>query len=360
LLQLDGPWFWVLVAVTLVGSVTAQMRGIALSTCVTLLVPEHARDRANGMVGTVTGISFAITAVFSGLVIGQLGMGWAYGLSLTLTILALAHMTTIDIDEPEIEPTDADRAPLLDVRGALDAIAAAPGLMMLILLAAFNNLLAGVFLALMDAYGLELVSVEEWGLLWGVISLAFIAGGLVVARFGLGRSPVRIVLAGNFVNWGVCSLVAIRSSIVLVTVGMIVWLALVPVIEAAEQTVLQRAIPFERQGRVFGFAQMVENAASPLTAFLMAPLAEAVFMPFMTDGKGADWIGDWFGTGPARGIALMFTIAGILGMIVTALAWTSRSYRQLSRSDASNGDGDDAPAMAEMSSSSGLGETAAG
>ena len=54
------------------------MRGIALSTCVTLLVPEDRRDRANGMVGTVTGISFAITSVFSGLVIGGLGMGWAY------------------------------------------------------------------------------------------------------------------------------------------------------------------------------------------------------------------------------------------------------------------------------------------
>ena len=68
---------------------------------------------------------------------------------------------------------------------------------------------------------------------------------------------------------------------------MIVWLALVPVIEAAEQTVLQRAIPFERQGRVFGFAQLVENAASPFTAFLIAPIAEVVFMPFMTDGSGA-------------------------------------------------------------------------
>ena len=159
-----------------------------------------------------------------------------------------------------------------------------PGLTMLILLAAFNNLLAGVFMALMDAYGLELVSVETWGLLWGVISLAFIAGGLVVARFGLGPSPVRIVLAGNLVNWTVCSVFALRSSIVLVAVGMIIWLAFIPVIEAAEQTVLQRSIPFERQGRVFGFAQMVENAASPLTAFLIAPLAEAVFMPIMTDG----------------------------------------------------------------------------
>ena len=345
LLHLGSPWFWLLVAVTLVGSVTAQMRGIALSTCVTLLVPAGARDRANGMVGTVTGISFAITAVFSGLVIGQLGMGWAYGASLTLTVLALVHMATIDIAEPEIERTDSEPAPpFLDIRGALESISAAPGLMMLILLAAFNNLVAGVFLALMDAYGLELVSVEEWGLLWGVISLAFIAGGLLVARFGLGKSPVRIVLAGNFVNWAVCSVFALRSSIVLVTVGMIVWLALVPVIEAAEQTVLQRAIPFERQGRVFGFAQMIENSASPLTAFLMAPLAEAVFMPFMTDGKGADWIGDWFGTGPARGIALMFTLAGIIGMVVTALAWTSRSYRQLSRVESGVGDRDgDAP-----------------
>ena len=110
---------------------------------------------------------------------------------------------------------------------------------------------------------------------------------------------------------------------------MIVWLALIPVIEAAEQTVLQRSIPFERQGRVFGFAQLVENAASPLTAFLMAPLAEAVFMPFMTDGRGADWIGGWFGTGPDRGIALMFTVAGVIGVVVTAVAWTSRSYRRL-------------------------------
>ena len=322
------------VAATLVGSVVAQMRGIALSTCVTLLVPDDARDRANGMVGTVTGISFAITSVFSGLVIGQLGMGWAY--------CAVAgadgggvrphgddHASTSPTSslQPATPPT-----PLFDVRGALDAIRAVPGLMMLILLAAFNNLLGGVFMALMDAYGLELVSVETWGLLWGVISFAFIAGGLVVARYGLGSNPARVVLAGNLVNWAVCSVFGLRSSIVLVTIGMVVWLALIPAIEAAEQTVLQSSIPFERQGRVFGFAQLIENAASPLTAFLIAPIAEAVFMPTMTDGRGADWIGGWFGTGPDRGIALMFTIAGVIGVIVTAAAWASPSYQRLASS----------------------------
>ena len=164
---------------------------------------------------------------------------------------------------------------------------------MLIALAAFNNLLGGVFMALMDAYGLSLVSVETWGFLWGVISLAFIAGGLVVARFGLGPDRRCGSCCSATSSTGRCARVfALRSSIVMLTIGMVVWLALIPVIEAAEQTVLQRSIPFERQGRVFGFAQLVENAASPLTAFLIGPLAETVFMPFMTDGRGADGIGE--------------------------------------------------------------------
>ena len=154
--------------------------------------------------------------------------------------------------------------------------------------------------------------------------------GLIVARRGLGPRPLALILAGNLANWAVCAVFALQSSIVMLTVGMVIWLALIPVIEAAEQTILQRSIPYERQGRVFGFAQLVENAASPLTAFLMAPLAEAVFIPLMTDGRGADWIGGWFGTGPERGLALMFTLAGLIGVVVTVFARFSPSYKRLS------------------------------
>lgn len=331
LLRLTNPWFWVLVAGTLLGSVAGQMRSIVLSTCVTLLVPDGIRDRANGMVGTITGFSFAITSVFSGLAIGQLGMGWSFLAAIILSSAALLHLRTIHIPEAEPAPAeDGKRAWAVDISGAVDAIRAVPGLSMLIMLAAFNNLLAGVFMALMDAYGLNLVSVETWGFLWGLISLAFIAGGVYVSRRGLGPSPLRVVLAGNLVNWAVCAIFPLRSSIVMLTIGMIVWLGLVPIIEAAEQTILQRSIPFERQGRVFGFAALVENAAAPLTAFLMAPLAEAVFIPLMTTGQGATSIGGWFGTGAERGLALMFTLAGLLGVTVTALAWASNAYRRLS------------------------------
>ena len=205
-----------------------------------------------------------------------------------------------------------------------------PGLIALIVFAAINNFLGGVFMALMDAYGLSLVSVEVWGLLWGFLSSAFIIGGLVIARWGLGRNPLRSLLLANAVIWIVCSVFTLRSSIVLLAVGMFIFLLVMPYIEASEQTVLQRVVPYERQGRVFGFAQSVEQSASPLTAFLISPIAQFVFIPFMTTGSGVDLIGDWFGTGPERGLALLFTIAGLIGLVLTLIALRTRYYRVLS------------------------------
>ena len=81
---------------------------------------------------------------------------------------------------------------------------------------------------------------------------------------------------------------------------------------------------------MFGFAQTVESAASPFTALLIGPVAELAAIPFMTDGRGADLIGGWFGVGEERGLMLIFTIAGIIGLVATVAAARSGWYRQLS------------------------------
>lgn len=335
LLTVRSVHFWIFVFVILAGSVVGNLRAIALSTSVTMLVPEGDRGRANGMVGTVMGISFTITSVLSGLVIGQLGMGWALIIAVVVSTLALLHLLTIRVPEERPELLDDEvRPPSIDFKGAMRIIRDVPGLYGLIGFAAFNNLLGGVFMSLMDAYGLSLMSVETWGILFAVLSLGFIGGGVVVARRGVGATPMRLILIGNFINWVMCAVFTLQSSILLLGIGMLVWMSLMPMIEAAEQTVLQRVVPFDHQGRVFGFAQTVENAAAPLTAFLIGPLAQLVFIPLMRpDGAGGELIGSWFGTGDERGIALIFTLAGVLGMIATLMARSSQWYRQISQHD---------------------------
>lgn len=329
-----APALWLFVLVVMAGVIAGNIRMIALPTLVTALIPEDRRDKANGLVGMVTGIGFVVTSAISGVLVARGGMVAVLVFALALTLLAFIHLAFVRLHEPAPEAETTGKRPEIDLRGTLRVVTAVPGLLALILFASFNNLLGGVFMALMDGYGLSLMEVEQWGMLWAVVSFAFILAGIAIARFGLGRNPLRTLLLANLIVWAVASVFTIQSSIPLLVIGCAIWLFVSPYAEAAEQTALQKVVPYDRQGRVFGFAQSVEQAASPFTAFLIGPLTQFVFIPLMTTGAGARAIGGWYGTGPERGMAIVFTIAGLLGVAMTLAAFRSRPYRQLSAANA--------------------------
>lgn len=344
-----SPWLWVLTVLLLCGTIAGTIYNIAIPTLIGLTVPEERRDRANGMFGTVIGIAFGITSVASGVALAYLGMKWVIGIAIAATLVAIVMLALTPVEEREIVHVQDGGAKQVDLKGTIAAVRATPGLFSLIFYTTFNNFLGGVFMALMDAYGLTLVSVQVWGFLWGFLSLGFILGGLFIAKRGLGANPLRTLFRVNFAVWTVCIFFTIQPSIALLAVGTFIWMTLFPFIEAIEQTIFQKVVPPERLGRVIGFAHGVEQSASPLTAFIIGPIAQFVFIPFMTTGRGVEWIGGWFGTGMGRGIALVFTTAGIVGLSVAMIARRSRAYGLLSSryeaGEADAGAGEAAPAQ---------------
>jgi len=338
--------FWLFILVSMLAVIFGNIRMIALPTLVTLLIPEDRRDKANGLVGMVGGVGFLVTSAISGFLVAWGGMPATLVFAIAFTLAAAIHLLLVKVEEPRAAAAHETRAGV-DLAGTFRVVLGIPGLFALILFSCFNNLLGGVYMALMDAYGLSLMKVEEWGLLWAVLSCAFILSGALISRTGLGANPIRTLLFVCLVEWVVAAVFTIQSSIPLLAVGCFIWMFLGPYAEAAEQTALQKVVPFERQGRVFGFAQSVEQAASPLTAFLIAPITQFFFVPLMTDGAGAAAIGDWYGRGSERGIAIVFTIAGVLGVLLTLAAFGSRSYHRISAAYAAGNDsGEAAPAAA--------------
>jgi DHA3 family multidrug efflux protein-like MFS transporter len=323
---------WIFVVILLSGTLCGAIYNIAIPTLVPILVPEDRRDRANGMFGTTVGIAFALTSVASGLALAFGGMDFVLLAAVVATALSIGALALTPIPEDQVLARDEGTSatgPRVDIRGTMRAVRAVPGLFALIFFATFNNFLGGVFMALMDAYGLSLVSVQVWGTLWGFLSLSFIMGGLYISKKGLGADPLRTLFRNNIVTWTVCIFFTVQPSITLLTVGTFIWMFFVPFTEAIEQTIFQKVVPPERLGRVFGFAHSLEQAASPLTAFLIGPIAEWTFIPFMTTGAGVDLIGHWFGTGVGRGIALVFSTAGLVGLTITLIAMRSRAYKLL-------------------------------
>ncbi|MGQ7295600.1 MFS transporter [Quadrisphaera sp. KR29] len=390
-----GSWqLWAFIVLLMLGVIAGNPRAIALPTLVTLLVPEDRRDRANGLVGTVSGTSMLVTSVISGVLVASGGMLHVLLLALVVLAASVVHLARVDVPEPapgaplppgeragaddgadDGDGVGAGEGPAsavgpsggaggaggVDLRGTWRLVRGVPGLVPLIAFSCFNNFIGGGFMALMDAYGLSLVSVQVWGLLWGGLSALMIVGGLLVARLGLGTRPVRLLLLVNVAAWTATMLFPLVASVVSLAVAMAVFMLLMPFAEAAEQTVLQRVVPYERQGRVFGFAQSVEQAAAPVTAFLVGPLTQFVVVPLMSgDGAGARAIGGWFGTGQARAIALVFVVIGAMGLVATLLALASPQYRRLSASYAAAqglpgvGPGADAAPGAPVGTSVGL------
>lgn len=328
ILDMGGPWFWLFTAIVLCGGVVENARNIALSTTVTILVPQEQHAQANGAVGAVQGVGFLVTSIFSGLSVGLLGMGWTIALAVGGLAIAAVHLTLVRIDEPEIvhDPTRSK----VDLAGSLAAIHAVPGLLALILLACFNNLLGGVYMSLMDPYGLEMFSVEAWGLVYGVTATGFIAGGVVVSRLGLGRNPLRTMLRLLVLMGLIGALFTVREWAWLYIAGIWLYMGIIPAVEAAEQTVIQKVVPLPRQGRVFGFAQAVEVGAAPITAFAIGPVAEYLVIPWSRTPAGRGLLAPLLGDGEMRGVALVFLASGVVMVAVVLLAFTSRFYRALS------------------------------
>jgi DHA3 family multidrug efflux protein-like MFS transporter len=329
LLDLERPWFWLFTGILLAGAVIEQMRNIALSTVVTILIPDERRANANGLVGTVQGLSLIVTSVFSGLSIGFLGMGWTIAIALVLTALAWLHLFTLSFPAEQLPERGVNMRASIDLRGSVSLIIGASGLMALIVFSTFNNLIGGSYMALMDPYALELMSVEAWGAAFAFASTGFLVGGALVARFGLGGNPTRTMLLIVVVMGLIGTAFVVRESVWLYIIGIWVYMALFPAVESAEQTVIQRVVPLERQGRVFGFAMAVESAAAPVTAFIVAPLAQFWIIPWSRSASGRDVLEPWLGGGDTRGIALVLAAAGLIMSVVALLAFLTPAYRHL-------------------------------
>ncbi|TVU60183.1 MFS transporter [Paenarthrobacter nitroguajacolicus] len=336
LLDLTQPWFWIFTMIILIGAVVENMRNIALSTTVTILIEPDRRANANGLVGMVQGLMFLVTSVLSGLSVGMLGMGWTVVVALVLTALAFAHLLTLRLPE-EVRAAASDAQGGFDLRGSWAAVMAISGLFALILFSTFNNFIGGVYMALMDPYGLEMFSVEIWGTVFAVGATGFIVGGALIGKFGLGPNPLRTMLIAVALMGVLGAVFTLREWAWLYIAGIWFYMALVPVVEAAEQTVIQKVVPLPRQGRVFGFAMAFESAAAPITAFLIAPIAQFWIIPYARSSEGAAQLEPLLGEGISRGIALVFLVAGLIMIAVALIAFLTPVYRRVSASYAQAG-----------------------
>src|SRR5690606_33942644 len=110
-----GVYLWAFVLVVMLGVIAGNIRSIALPTIVTIMIPEDERDKANGLVGMVSGIGFLTTSVISGFLVAWGGMRLVLALALVATALVATalvfiHLAFVKLNEGRPVPTGDEPA----------------------------------------------------------------------------------------------------------------------------------------------------------------------------------------------------------------------------------------------------------
>jgi hypothetical protein len=194
-------------------------------------------------------------------------------------------------------------------------INARPGLRGLLLFSTVVNFLWGMVGALITPLILNFTTSANLGLIISIAGGGMVLGSLAMSAWGGPRRRIHGVLRFEFLS-GLCFiLIGIRPAFWPIALGVFGAHCTIAVIFGSNQAIWQRKVAPEVQGRVFATQQMVAKAAMPLAYLLAGPLAEWVFEPLLaTGGTLAPSVGAIVGTGPGRGIGLLFVVMGVIKM----------------------------------------------
>jgi MFS family permease len=328
--------FWHICAIACISAALTAVHRTGYSASVALLVDDSQMARANGLMQFANAISQLVAPLVAGFLIGVVGISGVVMMDLATFVVGI--VTLLNVRFPPL-PSGTDgkqgrRAFKQDLLEGWVYLRSAKDLLrMNILTAAVNSVLssAGVMLAPLV---LSFATPKELGLVMTFAGLGSLAGGLLLASWGGPVVLIRGVWTCAAATGLSVVLVGLRPSIVLVCAGVCASLACLGLVNGCAQTVLQRSVPNQLQGRVIAFVSMLTRIAAPVGYMVAGPVIDFVLQPALQrQGAWAVAAHAIVGAGPGRGIAAYFAIVGLatLAMAIVSAARLEKGLNSIRR-----------------------------
>ncbi|HKI01848.1 MAG TPA: MFS transporter [Thermoanaerobaculia bacterium] len=328
--------FWPISAVVAVTSVCAAFQFPALTALTTEMVPKHDLGRANGFLELGGAVSTLAAPLLAGVLMEKISVQAIILLDFltlfpaVLTVLLVpAPLAGNRPGLPAAEAPSGGGALLREAAAGWRYIRQRPGLTGMLVLFFVVNFAFGAIQTLITPLVLSFASSAVLGTVLSTAGLGMLLGGGAVTVWGNPRRRIAAILVMMVIQGSMLLLSGLRPNAVLIAAAAFIFIAAQPVTNTCSQAIWQSKIPLAIQGRVFSIRRMVAMSAIPLALLVSGPLSDRVLGPLLAPGGAlAGTVGRVIGTGPGRGIALLFMI---LGCLMLAAAAVGARYEPLRR-----------------------------
>jgi MFS transporter, DHA3 family, macrolide efflux protein len=328
----DSLQVWHIYIIALIGSSFGAFQEPAYTASITMLVPKKDLARASGMTQSGQALEMLISPILAGILFVTIGLRGIILIDFATFFFAIGALLLVRIPRPPVVETEGERKSIWsDAAFGFKYLRARSGLLGLLLFFALTNFLLNLAAVLTGPLVLSFSNAAALGGVQTAGGAGMLAGSIVLSAWG---GPTRrIPWVFVVICLAACGLIlmGLNPSAFVISLGMFVFLAPIPVGSGLSQALFQSKVEPGVQGRVFAIRGMISRSMMPLAFLLAGPLSDRVFEPLMMAGGAlADsQVAQIIGSGAGRGTALIFVSSGIVLLGTSLLAYLNPRIRNL-------------------------------
>ncbi len=317
----DNLEIWHLYIAGAVASTFEAFQFPAFSAAITMMVDKKQYSRASSMLEMARAGADILAPALAGFFIATMDIDGVMMFDMVTFIFAVGAIALVHVPQPKVTAEGAaSRGNLLQesVFG-FKYIWNRRSLFRMQMIFFFANLFGTMSIILLAPMVLASTGNHEGSLaaVQSMMGVGGLVGGLFMTTWGGPKRRVHGVFIGM-----ACSgffgniIIGLGQSVVIWSMGAFLLMFFMPVLNASNQAIWQSKVPAEIQGRVFSARRLIAQVTGPISMLSAGPLADQLFEPAMMPGGAlADTFGGLVGTGPGSGMALIFIITGIFGIM---------------------------------------------
>ncbi|MGW0801594.1 non-ribosomal peptide synthetase/MFS transporter [Nonomuraea sp. NPDC002799] len=301
-------------------SVALTFQRIAYFSAVPQLVPKPYLGHAAGLMQLGTGTAQLLVPLFAVGLLAGVGLGGI--LVLDIASYAVAIVVLLAVRFPRTMPWRRRESVKAELLGGLRYSLGHRGFVGMLLFFVVLNVFLSPLLLMFSPLVLSFAGLGDVGRISFLAGVGTFAGALVMTVWGGPRRlRLRGVLLCALALGCFCLITGLRADLAVIAVGVCGITAWVTVMNGIYTTIVQVKVPQRFHGRVFAMNTLIAWSTLPIGFGLIAPYAAALLDPLLLEGGSlAPTVGALIGTGPGRGIGLMYVLFGVAIVVLTLVA----------------------------------------
>lgn len=329
---LGGLELWHLYVSVFVNGIANALILPAWQSSTPLMVPRNKLDRASGLNQTIRAVEAILAPGLAGFIVGAFGLGVVFVVDFVTFGISTVTLLATRIPQPGASQGATARVGYWRSLGdGFRYVRERPAFVYLLSLYTVSLfLMPGLAYSLVTPLVLGFSSEEVLGLVMAAYGVGSLMGGALMAALSGRFRRMHAILTALSVAGVAAMVISLRENPWLIGAGLFITGISFVFVSASNRVIWQIKADPQVQGRVFSLQAALGVGAQSLGILIAGPLAEGLFEPLMS-GQGAlvGSVGELIGSGPGRGIAVMFLILGMLQLLIAVVSSTVSRVRLL-------------------------------